>query len=135
VGFFSLKTLLALTIVFTACLEWSRSSSAFLFGSFDPASGPFLLWLYTLGTMGVFFWTAMDQKARCRQCLQLLAFPVRMGSPGNLFLEWAGIELCCAEGHGVLHVPHLAPSWANEPDHWIALDESWQDLFHREKTG
>ncbi len=132
-AFFAAKTTLGALCVFTACLEWSRSTSAILFGNFDPASGPFLLWLYILGTMGLFFWVAMDQKARCRQCLQLLGFPVRMGSPGNLLLDWSGIELCCAKGHGVLHVPHLAPSWAEESDHWITLDSSWQSLFSREK--
>ena len=131
--FFAAKTLLGLTCLFAACLEWSRSPSAILFGNFDPASGPFLLWLYILGTMGVFFWAAFDQKARCRQCLQLLAFPVRMGSPGSMFLNWSGIELCCTQGHGVLHVPDLAPSWAEESDHWIALDDSWQSIFGPDK--
>jgi hypothetical protein len=132
-GFFLLKTSLGLLCVFTACLEWSRSSSAILFGNFDPASGPFLLWLYILGSMGVLFWSVVDQKTRCRQCLQLLAFPVRMGSPGSMLLDWSGIELCCTQGHGVLHVPHLAPSWAEESEHWIALDDSWQGIFGRDK--
>jgi len=130
-GFFYAKTLLALACVFTACLEWSRSSSAILFGTFDPASGPFLLWLYIMGTMGVFFWTVMDQKARCRECLRLLAFPVRIGSPGTFLLDWSGTEFCCSEGHGVLHVPHMAPSWSDESDHWITLDDSWQSLFQQ----
>jgi hypothetical protein len=44
-------------------------------------------------------------------------------------LDWSGTETVCAEGHGVLHVPHLAPSWDEEAEHWIALDESWQELF------
>jgi hypothetical protein len=132
-AFFLAKTLLGLACVFTACLEWSRSSSAILFGNFDPATGPFLLWLYILGTMGVLFTAVVDQKARCRECLQLLAFPVRMGSPGSMLLDWSGIELCCGAGHGVLHVPHLAPSWAEESDHWIALDDSWQGIFGRDK--
>lgn len=132
-GFFLAKTVLGLACVFTACLEWSRSNSSILFGNFDPGTGPFLLWLYTIGTMGVLFWAAFDQKARCRECLQLLAFPVRMGSPGSMLLDWSGIELCCTQGHGVLHVPHLAPSWAEESDHWIALDDSWQSIFGPEK--
>lgn len=132
-AFFTAKVVLGLACVFTACLEWSRSNSAILFGNFDPGSGPFLLWLYIIGSMGVFFWAGFDQKARCRECLQLLAFPVRMGSPGTMFLDWSGVELCCTEGHGVLHVPHLAPSWAEESDHWIALDNSWQEIFGRER--
>jgi len=128
-GFFLAKTSLGLVCVFTACLEWSRSSSAILFGNFDPASGPFLLWLYILGTMGVLFAAVVDQKARCRECLQLLAFPVRMGSPGTMLLDWSGTEICCTQGHGVLHVPH----WADESEHWIALDDSWQGIFGNDK--
>jgi len=26
-------------------------------------------------------------------------------------------------------VPHMGASWDQEAEHWIALDESWQDLF------
>lgn len=128
-GFFLAKTGLALAVVFAAGLEGSRPESAILFGSRDPASGPFLVWLYILGAMGVLFWSLADQRARCRVCLRLLCFPVRIGCPGCLLLDWSGTELLCTEGHGVLHVPHLAPSWEEEAEHWITLDESWQDLF------
>jgi hypothetical protein len=131
--FFGAKAALALACVFVACLEWSRSASSVLLASQDPGNGPFLLWLYILGTMGVVFWALADQRARCRVCLRLLAFPVRIGCPGCLLLDWSGIELFCSEGHGVLHVPHLAPSWDEEPDRWILLDESWQDLFAHSK--
>ena len=129
VSFFAGKTFLALLFIFTSALEWSRSSSAILFASKDPASGPFILWLYILGTMGVLFWAVADQRARCRVCLRLLCFPVRIGCPGCLLLDWSGTELLCTEGHGVLHVPHMAPSWEHQPDHWISLDESWKALF------
>jgi hypothetical protein len=128
-GFFLGKTALALAFVFTAGLEWSRSDSSLLFASRDPASGPFLVWLYILGAMGVIFWSFADQRARCRVCLRLLCFPVRIGCPGCLLLDWSGTELLCSEGHGVLHVPHLAASWDEEADHWITLDDSWQELF------
>jgi hypothetical protein len=123
------KLTLALATIFTAGLEWTRSESSILFASRDPASGPLLVWLYILGTMGVFFWSIADQRARCRVCLRLLCFPVRIGCPGCLLLDWSGTELLCTEGHGVLHVPHLAPSWDEEAEHWISLDESWRDLF------
>lgn len=127
--FFLAKVTLALALVFVAALEWSRSESAVLLASRDPASGPFLVWLYILGTMGVFFWSVADQRARCRVCLRLLCFPVRIGCPGCLLLDWSGTELLCTEGHGVLHVPHMAPSWDEEAEHWVALDESWRGLF------
>jgi hypothetical protein len=129
------KTFLALAFVFVAGLEWSRSDSAILFGSSDPANGPFLLWLYVLGAMAVLFWSVADQHARCRVCLRLLCFPVRIGCPGCLLLDWSGTELLCTEGHGVLHVPHMAPCWDEQSGHWIALDESWKELFASENRG
>jgi hypothetical protein len=132
VGFFSAKVLLAFAVVFTAVAEWSRSPHAILFASRDPAAGPFMLWLYILGAMGVLFWAVADQRARCRVCLQLLAFPVRIGCPGCLLLNWSGTELLCSEGHGILHVPHMAPSW-EDAEHWISLDDSWRELFAETK--
>ena len=131
--FFAGKASLALAFVFVVGLEWCRPESSILFASKDPASGPFLVWLYILGTMGVFFWSVADQRARCRVCLRLLCFPVRIGCPGCLLLDWSGTELLCTEGHGLLHVPHLAPSWDEEGEHWIALDESWRGLFAHSK--
>jgi hypothetical protein len=129
VAFFLTKTVLAFILVFVSGLEWSRSESTLLLGSRDPASGPLLVWLYVLGTMGVLFWSIIDQKARCRDCLRLLSFPVRMGSPGRLLLDWSGTELLCTQGHGVLHVPDLAASWDEESQRWISMDESWRGLF------
>jgi hypothetical protein len=131
--FFMAKTGLALACVFVGCLEWSRSESSVLLASRDPGSGPFLLWLYVLGTMGVVFWSVADQRARCRVCLRLMAFPVRIGSPGCLLLDWSGTELFCSEGHGLLHVPTMAPSWDEDADRWVSLDDSWKGLFLHDK--
>jgi hypothetical protein len=131
--FFLSKTGLGLACVFVGCLEWSRSESSVLLGSRDPGSGPFLLWLYVLGTMGVLFWSVADQRARCRVCLRLMAFPVRIGCPGCLLLDWSGTELFCSEGHGLLHVPLMAPSWDEDADRWVSLDDSWKGLFAHDK--
>ena len=131
--FLCAKLMLALLFVFVAGLEWSRSENALLYASRDPAAGPFLLWLYILGTMGVLFWSVADQRARCRVCLRLLCMPVRVGCPGCLLLNWSGTELLCTEGHGVLHVPHLASSWDEDAERWISLDETWKELFAHQK--
>ncbi len=131
VAFFTLKTALGLLLVFTAGLEWTRSEQSILFASKDPANGPFLVWLYIAGAMAVLFWAVADGRTRCRQCLRLLGFPVRMGCPGCFLLTWSGTEFLCSQGHGVLHVPHLAPSWDEESEHWIPLDDSWKGLFTR----
>jgi hypothetical protein len=129
VGYFALKSMAALTFVLVAGLEWSRSQSAVLFASRDPASGPFLLWLYILAAMGTWWWAIADQRARCRECLRLLCLPVRIGCPGHVLLDWSGTEFLCAQGHGVLHVPDLETSWDEPAKHWISLDESWKDFF------
>lgn len=128
-SFLFAKTALALGLVFIAGLEWSRTESSLLFATRDPASGPVLVWVYVVGAMAVWFWAVADQRARCRVCLRLLCFPVRIGSPGCLLLDWSGTELLCTEGHGVLHVPHMAPSWDEEAEHWISMDESWRNFF------
>jgi hypothetical protein len=129
--FLTLKIVLMLTIVFTAGLEWNRPNDSFLLLWRDGASGPTLVWMYVAGAMAVLFWALADQRARCRVCLRLLCFPVRVGCPGCLLLDWSGTELLCTEGHGLLHVPDMATSWDTDSDRWIALDESWRGLFAR----
>ena len=128
-GFFAAKCAVALSFVFCAGLELSRGEASILLPRLDSASGPGIAWLYLLCAMAVFLWAKTDQAARCRVCLRLLCFPVRIGSPGRLLLDWAGTELLCTKGHGVLHVPDMVVSWDNQADHWIALDESWRDCF------
>jgi hypothetical protein len=53
-----------------------------------------------------------------------------VGCPGCLLLDWAGTELVCVEGHGMLHVPEMVSCW-HEPEQWTSLDDSWQGLFER----
>jgi hypothetical protein len=130
-SFFLGKVSIALATVFAVFLEMSRPTSSLLLSWRDGASGPTLVWLYIAGSMGVWFWALADQRARCRVCLRLLCFPVRVGCPGCLLLDWAGTELACTEGHGFLHVPDMATSWEEESDRWISLDESWRGLFAR----
>jgi hypothetical protein len=130
-AFLTAKVVLMLTIVFAAGLEWNRPDNSFLLLWRDNASGPALVWVYVAGAMAVLFWALADQRARCRVCLRLLCFPVRVGCPGCLLLDWSGTELLCTEGHGVLHVPDMATSWDADADRWIALDDSWRELFAR----
>ncbi len=128
-GFLAGKLSLALLAIFIAGIEWTRPSSSILLPWADSGSGPFLIWFNVGASMAIFFWAIGDQRARCRVCLRLLAFPVRMGCPGCLLLTWSGTELLCSEGHGVLHVPHLATSWDDKSDRWVEMDESWRGLF------
>ena len=105
--FFFSKTGLALACVFVGCLEWSRSESSVLLASRDPGSGPFLLWLYVLGTMGVVFWSVADQRARCRVCLRLMAFP------GTYRLPWLFAARLVRNRTFLQRRPRLAPCSAD----------------------
>jgi MacB-like periplasmic core domain len=134
-AFFFAKCLMGLLVVFCAALEWARRGPNVLLAYTDSASSPMMLWLYILSAMGVLFWAWANQRARCRVCLRLLAFPVRIGCPGCLLLDWSGTELLCEEGHGVLHVPHMVASWDEQPDRWLTLDDSWRDCFAHSEPG
>ena len=113
------KTAIALTLVFTIGVELfvglSRQSAS------EALGGPALLWFYTAGCSAVLFAVIADQQARCRVCLQCLAFPIRIGCPGCLFLDWSGTELLCPDGHGVLYVPHHVSCW-DVGERWVALE-------------
>lgn len=132
-AFFCAKAGLALAFVFLAGVEWTRPESAIIFGSKDPANGPFLMWFYILGTMGVFAWCIADQRARCRVCLRLLCSPVRIGCPGCMLFQWSGTELLCIGGHGLLQVREMESSLDEEYGRWITLDESFQEFFAERK--
>jgi hypothetical protein len=126
VCFFAAKLALALALVFVVGLEWARPESSLLLTWTDEGSGLGIIWIYSLGAMAALFGSVADQRARCRVCLRLLAFPVRIGRPGSLLLDWGGTEFLCSEGHGVLHIPQLSTSWDEDADRWITLDDSWR---------
>jgi hypothetical protein len=113
------KTGIASLLVFTAGLELfigrSRQTAT------EALGGPALLWFYTVGCSIALLAALADQQLRCRVCLQCLAFPIRIGCPGCLLLEWSGTELLCPGGHGALYVPYHASCW-DEAEHWVALE-------------
>ncbi|HEX4004548.1 MAG TPA: hypothetical protein VHX60_00085 [Acidobacteriaceae bacterium] len=75
-----------------------------------------------------FRWVLQDQRRRCPVCLRLLSNPARVGQASCNFLGWSGIELICASGHGLLHIPELPTSWF-DTQRWLCLDPSWLCLF------
>jgi hypothetical protein len=99
-------------------------------GGTDLWAEPLSTWLFLMTSMGVLAWSMLDQRRRCRVCLRKLGLAAHVGCPGCLLLNWAGTELVCMDGHGMLHVPEMNASW-NEPERWTALDESWVGLFAR----
>jgi hypothetical protein len=73
-------------------------------------------------------WALSDQRKRCPVCLELVAYPARVGQFSRTFLAWSGTELMCTSGHTLLHVPELPTSWFSS-QRWLFLDASWKFLF------
>jgi hypothetical protein len=70
-------------------------------------------------------WAFADQEGRCKQCLQSLAGPARVGRPSHNLLEWNGTALACKHGHGRLNVPEMETSWCDR-SRWVALGPAWE---------
>ena len=73
-------------------------------------------------------WALLNQERRCQHCLRMLSEPTRVGFASRNFLDWNGMELYCAEGHGLLHVTEMEGSWCWY-DLWVELDPTWHTLF------
>jgi hypothetical protein len=80
------------------------------------------------GLLFAFRWALRDQRKRCPECLRLLSNPARVGHASHNFLAWNGMELICAGGHGMLHIPDIPTSWFSS-QRWLYLDPSWAELF------
>ena len=118
-SFFLLKTSMALLLVLLVGLDLfvgvARQTTS------EALGGPALIWFYIVGCSGVLFASLADQRSRCRVCQRLLAFPIRIGCPGCLLLDWAGTEFLCPQGHGMLYIPHHVACWEEE-DRWILME-------------
>lgn len=128
--FFLTKGALLLSAVLITGLEFTRAPSITMTGGTDMLTEPLSTWLFLIACMGVLTWAVQDQRRRCRVCLRRLGMAAHVGCTGCVLLEWAGTELVCNEGHGMLHVSEMPSSW-RESEEWTALDESWVDLFAR----
>jgi Zn-dependent protease with chaperone function len=130
-GFFALKSglLLAAAALTAWCLvHWI---SNWVVGSSYPLVDEYSIWLFLPLAIVALSWSVRDQQARCRTCLRRLELPVEIGRPGSVLLNWAGTEMVCSEGHGVLYLPD-SPANSLDRDRWNKLDESWESLFREE---
>jgi hypothetical protein len=126
--FFLSKTALLLAAVLLCGLEFTRAAAINMIGGTDLLTEPLSTWLFLMSSMGVLTWSIQDQRKRCRVCMRRLGLAAQVGCPGCLLLNWAGTELVCIEGHGMLHVPEMVSCW-HETDRWTTLDDSWMELF------
>src|SRR5215469_8074267 len=130
-GFLAVKSALLLSIV--ALCAWCVVDwvSAWLLGSTYPLADEYSIWLFLPLAIIALSWSMRDQQSRCRRCLRRLELPVEIGRTGSVLLNWAGTEMVCSEGHGVLYVPESAANSLDQ-DRWNKLDDSWANLFRNE---
>jgi hypothetical protein len=130
-GFLAIKSALLLWIV--ALCAWCvvHWISALVVGSTHPLADEYSIWLFLPLAIIALSWSMRDQQSRCRTCLRRLELPVEIGSTGSILLNWAGTEMVCSEGHGVLYVPESAANSLDQ-DRWNKLDDSWANLFRNE---
>ena len=120
----------SLLLALSAVLAWSlvhwvaNWTAGLSFGAIDGYS----TWLYLPIAIVALSWSLLDQRWRCRKCLRRLELPVEIGRTGSVLLNWAGTEIVCPQGHGVLYLPD-SPENVLDHDRWSELDESWQSLF------
>jgi len=127
-GFFLAKSVLLLG--FAAVASWSLVHwiSGWVVGSVYPMVDDLSIWLFLPLAIAVLSRSVLDQQGRCRTCLRRLEFPVDIGRTGSVLLNWAGTEMVCSQGHGVLYLPDSSAN-ALDRDRWSNLDESWSSLF------
>jgi hypothetical protein len=129
--FFAAKT--GLLLLVTGLFSWRavRWLSVYFVGSIHPMANGIALWLFLILSVAPLSWAIHDQQRRCRVCLRRLGTPIQIGATGHVLLDWAGTELMCPEGHGVLYLPDSQANWL-ERDRWDNLDDSWAGLFKEE---
>ncbi len=88
----------------------------------------FQMFAYVLFAVIGMRWALQDQEQRCKQCLQCLAQPARVGRPSHNLLEWNGTELSCKQGHGLLSVPEMETSWC-QSSHWVEMGHRWDETM------
>jgi MacB-like periplasmic core domain len=127
-GFFLTKStlLLGFTAVASWCLvHWIAN---WLVGSAYPLVDELSIWVFLPLAIAALSWSVRDQQKRCRACLRRLELPVEIGRTGSVLLNWAGTEMVCSQGHGVLYLPDSSANLL-ERDRWNSMDESWSSLF------
>jgi hypothetical protein len=101
--------------------EFSRATSFTVTGGSTFVAEPVFIWLVILACGSIVWWCLADQRVRCRACLGVLQYPVRIGSLGAVLFDHAGMELMCREGHGSLYLPAVSSDYVQRGG-WTAMD-------------
>ncbi len=97
-------------------------------GTVYPMADEAAFWTFLPLAVALLTWSIADQQKRCRICLRRLTMAVDVGRSGSVLLNFAGTEMVCEDGHGMLYVAE-SESNSLERDRWRTLDDSWAELF------
>src|SRR5215471_2045297 len=123
--FWLAKTALFGSAILLAAFEFGGAASVTGNGGSSASAGTAFWWFPVAGAILV-RWSWNDQRKRCRECLNRLMLPVRIGEGSRMLLEPGGTEMTCPHGHGALFTAQgdsIAPR-----DRWYRLDTSWRHL-------
>ncbi len=123
-AFMSMKIGLLLPLVYLSSVDLAYWHTTYYSNSSEYAQ---LILSFSICLFGL-RWALLDQRQRCPVCLRRVSNPARVGYASRTFLAWYGMELICAEGHTLLHVPGMPTSWFGT-QRWLYLDTSWEFLF------
>jgi hypothetical protein len=127
-SFLAAKAVLVLCVLALSSWAIVHWITTLIAGSTRPLVDEYAIWLFLpLAIVGL-SWVVRDQQWRCRACLRRLELPVEIGRTGSILLNWAGTEMVCPQGHGVLYLPESSSN-SLDRDRWNKLDDSWQSLF------
>jgi hypothetical protein len=102
-GFLVLKVAAPLTAVFFAVCEFTGANTLAMVARSWLERILLNDWVLFCTVALLIGWAVRDQRARCRVCLHLMRQPVRIGVPGQILLETAGVEVMCPTGHGAMY--------------------------------
>jgi len=121
-GLLLAKVAMSVMLCFLFVMENTGVSDQGLLGGVWFGRDLFAIWLFFCGAAMLTFWAWRDQSSRCRVCLHRLRDPIRIGIPGQVLLETAGLELMCPKGHGIIYTSESVLG-SEMSDHWLGLEE------------
>jgi hypothetical protein len=121
-GFFLLKSAIPLAAIALWAMQGEGVSTFAITARGWWGRELFFEWAGLCGGVMVLLWAWRDQRSRCRVCLERMRQPVRIGIPGHMLLDTAGLEVMCPRGHGAVYTSESVLG-ADMSDRWIGFED------------
>jgi hypothetical protein len=102
-GFLVLKVTAPLVVVFLTVCEFTGANTLTMVARSWWERILLNDWAFFCSVVLLMLWALRDQRARCRVCLHRMRQPIRIGIPGQILLDTAGVEVMCPTGHGAMY--------------------------------